>query len=148
MNGFRLSPILNLVAATRAVGHDKRIGIRGADRGQQRPYRLWQAEPDAAADQVVIGPGQAMRGKGRIHGIADRRLAIDQRAIAIEHRQPNCHGARFRISAAMPAAPFASSAAATRSRSSAGLFWLSFSVSRQASTSNSNPTIPPSSLRR
>ena len=66
--------------------------------GREQPDCLRQAQPDDPADLVAVRQRQAGSGKGRFHSGDYPGLAIDQRAVAVEHGEPRCHGARVRIS--------------------------------------------------
>ena len=67
------------------VAINQRVVEHRLDPWGQPTHRLRQAEANNAADQRALGQGKAKPGKGGFHRLANIRLAIDQRAIAIEH---------------------------------------------------------------
>jgi hypothetical protein len=97
--------------------------------GQQHLHRFNQAQANNAADGVIRRRRQPMPCKALPHGAQDVNLAVDQRAVAIEHRE--FHHTRVLLIAAAPAvSPIASIAAATPRASASLRFWLFLSVLR------------------
>ena len=135
-----------LVVREGDLGYNAVTTLSGRLVGREAGDRARQAQPDDAAHLVRIGRGEAGFGETFGHRCADRRLAVAERAVAVEHGELDGHAASRRISAASAGEPLASSAAATRSRSSGGLFCDSLKVGRQARTSISKPTMPLASL--
>ena len=87
----------------------------GVSSGASRAIALGRLRPTMRRTCVRVGRGEAGLGEALGHRRADRRLAVAQRAVAVEHGEADGHSANRRISAAIAGEPCASSASATRS---------------------------------
>ena len=76
------------LAVTRLIGLDHGMAFVVGGIGGKLAQRKGQAQPDDPANLVAFGRGQAGVAEGQFHRLADRRLPIDQRAVAIEDDQP------------------------------------------------------------
>ncbi len=117
-SGFLHEALLAGLEERLLVGIDHALPRRVVELGRQPADRMRQAEADDAAHLVRVGRGQRADGEGLGHRHADRRLPVAERAVAVEHGEFDRHSANLRISAAIAGEPFASSASATRRRSS------------------------------
>ena len=95
------------VAKADLVGFHHGLAFVVARIGGQFAQRVGQAETDHAPHLLPVGRDQTGAGKSLLHCLANRRLPVDQRAIAIEDDQAG-HAARSRIQRAMSRLPSAS----------------------------------------
>src|SRR3546814_15688509 len=85
---MRISDWSSDVCSSDLVGIGEAGVIVGLRLGKQHPHRLDQAQPDDAADRGARGRVDAVRGERFLDRAADVGLAVDERAIAIEDREP------------------------------------------------------------
>ena len=96
------------------IGHVA-LERRRRRRARSRRTACGRLSPTMRRTCVAVGRGQAVFGEGRVPSRSQiARLAVDQRAVAIEHGEALRHGASVRISWAIAGEPCASSPSATR----------------------------------